>query len=116
MRACVTFAALLMFGCGDNLAVTADAMPDGPPAFAEATHDTAPTVVSGGGTVLAAPKVQPNFYMGDSDMQAQVEQFVGELGASSYWATETSEYGVGAIAALPTIVSTDTPPTEAGLI
>ena len=113
MRVCVILAASLFFGCGDNLAVAPDAAPpDGPPAFAEAMHDTPPTVVSGGGPVLTSPKVQPIFFMNDSDMQMSVEQFLTTLDSSQYWTTTTSEYGVGAITHLPTIISTDAVPAN----
>jgi hypothetical protein len=101
-------------GCGDNNKADAPdaAGPDAPPAFAEADHGNAPQVMSGGGIVLAAPKVQPIFFANDAAAQAQVEAFLGQLAGSSYWTATTAEYGVGPISPLPTIVTTDAPPVD----
>ena len=103
--------------CGDNLqlapdAAPPDAAPPDAPAFAEAPHGQAPQVKSGGGAVLATPKIVPIFFTGDDAIQAQTEQFLTQLAASPYWTTTTHEYGVGALTIAPTIVSTDTPPTS----
>src|SRR5690348_2621144 len=97
-------------GCGDNLhpQETPDAAP--PDAFAEASHAAPPQVVKGSGDVLAAPTVVPIFFANDPS-QATIEQFLGQLAASSYWSATTSEYGIGAITIAPSIVSQDTPPT-----
>jgi hypothetical protein len=114
MRAsAISMFCVALFACGDNRAVPPDAAkPDSPPPFAEATHAHVPVVMSGGGAVLSAPVVQPVFFSTDDPAtQAQVEQFLGQLGPSSYWRATTSEYGVGAISNLPTIVTTDAPPT-----
>ncbi len=88
-----------------------DAPPDVPGPFMEAPHDNAPQSKSNGGPVIASPKIVPIFFHGDDAMQAQVEMFLSALAASPYWATTTSEYGVGAMTILPSIVSSDTPPT-----
>jgi hypothetical protein len=88
-----------------------DAGIDAPASFQEAFDGDAPQLVDLGGGVLQAPKVQPIFFAGDDAMQAQTEQFLTQLAASDYWTTTTSEYGVGALTVLPTIVLTDTPPT-----
>ena len=106
--------AFLVAACGgDNAATGPDAAPtpDAPPPFANAFDGDAPQVVTDGGHVLAAPRVQPLFFTGDDAMQAQVEQFLGQLATSDYWTTTTGEYGVGALTILPTMVLTDTPPT-----
>lgn len=107
--------------CGDNAklapdAAPPDASPDSPPPFAEAPHGTVPQVQSGGGMVLASPKIVPIFFTGDSAMQAQTEQFLSQLAASSYWTAVTHEYGVGALTIEPTIVSTDTAPTSDAML
>src|ERR1051326_8430483 len=88
-----------------------DAGVDAPATFQEAFDGDAPQLVDMGGGVLATPKVQPIFFAGDDAMQAQTEPFLTQLAASDYWTTTTSEYGVGALTVLPTIVLTDTPPT-----
>ncbi len=92
-------------------AVAADApRPDATPGF-EATHPAPPTVLSGGGNVLAAPKVVPVFFANDATAQATIEQFLTALAASSYWTTISQEYGVGSLTIAPTVVATETPPT-----
>jgi hypothetical protein len=111
-RVSVFVAAVAAGACGDNYAVAPDAvMPDATPPFAIAPHGATPELVSGGGVVLTAPKFQPIFFTGDSAMQAQIEDFGRMLAGSTYWHDTTSEYGVGDITLLPTIVSTDPVPT-----
>jgi len=114
-------AMLLAVGCGDNLApaTTPDAAvprtPDAP-SFVEAPFGNAPQLVTVGGATLAHPRIQPIFFANDATMQASIEDFLTQLATSSYWTTTTSEYGVGALTILPTIVTTDAPPTtEDGL-
>jgi hypothetical protein len=103
-----SFTLLFVVGCG-----TSDhhMPPDGPPAFEEAVPADIPQVVTIGGSVLAAPKIQPVFFANDAAVQAQVEDFVGQLKGSDYWKAIGTEYGVGDITVLPTIVATQTPPT-----
>ena len=85
---------------------------DAPPPFQEASFGSAPQMVKvPGGDVLTAPKVVPIFFANDAAMQASVEDFLAQTAASSYWGATTSEYGVGPLTILPTIVTTDTPPT-----
>jgi hypothetical protein len=112
--------ALLLCACGDNAAtsapdaaITIDAAPMG---FVEAPHDTVPQVQSGGGAVLATPVVVPIFFIGDDTAQAQLEQFLTQTATSDYWHATTSEYGVGNLTILPSVVSTDTPPTTDDLL
>jgi hypothetical protein len=109
--ACVCFA---LAACGDNQHQAApDAAPpapDAPTGFVEGTHADVPQVQSGGGPVLATPKVQPIFYTGDDSAQATLEDMLTQMSTSSYWTAISTEYGVGALTVLPTIVSTDTPP------
>jgi len=108
-----SFAALA--ACGDNIhpQETPDAptAPDAPAGFVEATHPSVPQVMSGGGMVIATPKVQPIFFTGDSDAQATLEDLLHMMVGSTYWHAVGSEYGVGDLTVLPSFVSTDTPPT-----
>jgi len=108
---------VLVAACGDNVVPEVVTPPDAPPPWSEAPHGTAPTLVSLGGPVLTAPKIQPIFFANDATMQASIEAFSTQLAASSYWTATTAEYGVGPIAqVLPTIVTTDAPPTtDSGL-
>ena len=96
--------ALALVACGDNTSGI-DA------GFVEAPHASAPQVVMNGGPILAAPEIVPMFFAGDSDMQSQVEAFLHALAPSTYWSAVVGEYGVGAPTVMPTIVSTETPPT-----
>jgi hypothetical protein len=89
----------------------ADAPPDAPGQFVEAPHDNAPQSISLGGPVIAAPKIVPIFFTGDTAVQGEVEMFLAALAGSSYWTAVTSEYGVGAMTIAPSIVTTDAPPT-----
>jgi hypothetical protein len=103
-----------LVACGDNRGVAPDAaepMPDAPPAFAEAPHPDAPVVMSGGGPVLATPKVVPIFFANDSVAQPMIEAFLHAIAGSAYWTTTTSEYGVGSLSIADSIVTTDAPPT-----
>ena len=107
----------VLAACGDNVKLAPDAAPPDAaapdaPSFVEAPHGDVPQVQSGGGAVLAAPKIVPIFFTGDSAIQTQTEQFLAQLATSSYWTATTHEYGVGALTIEPTIVSTDTPPTS----
>ena len=90
-----------------------DAAPpiDAPPPFMEALPGSIPHLVDVGGAVLATPKVQAIFFANDATVQAQIDDFETQLAGSTYWSTAGSEYGVGAVTKLPTIVVTDTPPT-----
>ena len=62
-------------------------------------HPAEPTIVDGGGAVVAMPKVLPILLSSDPD-SADVTKLFDELAASSAWATETSEYGVGKLTVL----------------
>ena len=95
---------LALVACGDNQSGI-DA------AFAAGPHVPPPQVVSNGGPILAAPEIVPIFFAGDADMQGQVEAFLHALAASPYWTATVGEYGIGAPTVMPTIVSTETPPT-----
>ena len=106
--------------CGDNVKLAPDAAPPDAapdvPMFAEAPHGSAPQVQTGGGAVLAAPKIVPIFFANDTAIQTQTEQFLAQLATSPYWTATTHEYGVGALTIQPTIVSTETPPTSDAML
>ncbi len=53
-----------------------------------------PTMQFGGGRVLTSAELVTVTYPGDAHVAA-VETFADQLGASSYWKTTVSEYGVG---------------------
>jgi hypothetical protein len=71
-------------------------------AFVPADHPAAPQVVTLGGPVLSAPKVVAFTYDNDVN-RADVDTFMTELAASSYWPAVTSEYGVGPLTVAPPI-------------
>ena len=97
-------------GAADNGAPPADAQQ--PPAdtaqtadaaggpFQTAPHPPLPVVVDQGGTILAAPKVEPMGYA-DDPLAADVGTFLGQLSGSGYWQDIAGEYGVGSLAVLP---------------
>lgn len=97
----------------------ADAQPDaqaGTDARADAQATTypaftppVPQVASYGGPVMRAPQVVAVTFAGDPQA-ADVESFVARLGASSYWAETTAEYGVGTLHARPPIRLAETAP------
>src|SRR5262249_35502702 len=102
-----SFTLLLAVGCGSS----DHHVPPPDAAFQEALPADMPQVVKLGGSVLSAPKIQPIFFMNDAMVQAQMEDFAGQLKGSDYWKAMGTEYGVGDIAVLPTIVTPQTPPT-----
>ncbi len=59
-----------------------------------------PLVVSSGGPVLAAPRVQPIFFPGFAYAD-DVSTFLSRLSASAYWPAVAAEYGVGELTVLP---------------
>jgi hypothetical protein len=104
-----TWLIALVAGCGDNL--IDQPKPPGTPPFAESAHGNPPQLVSEGGPVLTAPRTQPIFWSTDADYQAQIEDFDHKLATYDYWETTTSEYGVGYLTALHSIVTSDPVPT-----
>jgi hypothetical protein len=110
----VALASILAFAaCGDNLDQQPDAgTQSGSGGFVEAPHIAQPRLESLGGETLATPRIQPIFFTNDSAMQGQVESFLNQLSTSTYWTETTSEYGVGALTILPTIVETLPAPTS----
>jgi hypothetical protein len=71
----------------------ADAAPP-PPPFVTAQHPPLPQIVSKGGPVLSAPKLIA-FTFANDPLQAQIDDFMSKVGASSYWKTVMKDYGVG---------------------
>jgi hypothetical protein len=92
-----TAAAVLLLGCGGSGSDSTAASDFG-----------LPTVVSSGGAVLAAPRVQP-IYLAGFPYKSEVDGFLQRLAASAYWSEVASEYGVGR----PTIVPGDDSPIMA---
>jgi hypothetical protein len=68
--------------------------------YVPATPQSPPRDVSEGGSVLTQPVVRVVTFGGDP-LASDVEAFAAQLGASSYWAATTSEYGIGALTAGP---------------
>lgn len=88
---------------------------DAPPpdtGFAVAPHLSQPVVSSQGGAVLTAPLVVPIFFANDTAQQTQLEAFLAQLAQSSYWTAIGHEYGVGALTIAPSVIATETPPTD----
>jgi len=77
--------------------------------FQPAPHPPLPRVISLGGPVLTAPKVQPIVYPGDTGA-ADVQAFLGDLAQSGVWEQVTAEYGVGPLTVLPAITMTTPAP------
>jgi hypothetical protein len=74
-----------------------------------APHPAPPQVISGPGSVLAAPKIVPVFFPNDA-FQAQLVDFASKVGATNYWKAASMEYGVGAASSLPPVVLTEAAP------
>jgi hypothetical protein len=74
-----------------------------------APHPAPPQVISGGGPVLASPRIVPIFFSNDDPTEeAQIQAFVAAVGATSYWTTAVSEYGVGPATATTPVELTET--------
>ena len=119
MKKCLWLFALVACGSNgggdDNVSPDAKS-PDATPVFMEAAHGPAPTLINVGGPVLTAPKTQRIFFTGDTAMQTQIESFDSMLSGSSYWMTNTAEYGVGNITSWPTIVVSGAVPTSTAMV
>jgi len=70
----------------------------------------APQVQNGGGPVLTHPIFIPVLFAGDA-LETQITAFDDALGPSMYWATATTEYGVGAGKSVAPIIVNETLPT-----
>lgn len=66
-----------------------------------------PQVVSGGGPVMATPKIVPVlFAVDDATTKTSIADFVKKVGATEYWKAATTEYGVGAGTGLDPVLLT----------
>jgi len=86
-----------------------DASPDAPAPY-PAPFPAPPTAVTGGGPVLAHPRLVPVTFSNDagSDAAALVD-FTNKVGKTAYWSA-LSEYGVGAGSATTAVALTETAP------
>jgi len=103
-------------GTGDDAgaspAATADAGGDqATPAAYPAVAPDAPSVVSAGGAVLAAPRIVPVFFPGETD-EATFIDLITRYVASPVWTAAVSEYGVGAATVAPAVHVTDALPAS----
>ncbi len=85
-----------------DAAVDGDAVDAVADAFTSGAHAAEPTIVNAGGTALATPKVLPILLANDPDA-AEITKLFTEIAASSAWAAQTSEYGVGKLTVLPPV-------------
>lgn len=78
-----------------------------------APHSPAPTVTSpSGGQVLAAPRVYPVFFAGDTPGTVNsLIDFYAKIGPSAYWTTTVAEYGVGPLSSGTPIQLAETAPS-----
>ena len=99
-----------MAGCGDHAATPS---PDAGTAAPSTMLLDLPTVVSYGGPVLVAPRVQA-IYLPGFAFESEVDTFLASLQTSIYWPAVVAEYGVGPLSVLPSHVSSvSAPPTIA---
>jgi len=94
---------------GINDAGPTDAGPNGEPSTTyPAPHPSMPQVVTLGGPVLANPKFVPvTFANDDATFPPALEDFLNRVGGTAYFASNTSEYGVGPASALATVASSE---------
>lgn len=64
-----------------------------------------PEVVSSGGPVLDAPRVQPIYFPGYT-FQTDIDTFLAKMASSTYWPTVVGEYGVGDLTIKPSVLTT----------
>jgi|SRR5579871_4821601 len=85
-------------------------LPDMTQAF-PAPHPAPPQVANQGGPTVATPKIVSVFFSNDDPtFTAKLQDFAMKVGATNYWKTATSEYGVGAAVALPPVQLTEAAP------
>lgn len=98
-------------GPGDS---GSDAMMEAAPApYPAFVPKDVPQVSDQGGPVLKTPKLVPIFYAEDDPTTvASVKDFLSKLGATNWWKTWSTEYGVGSLTIADPIVLPDSlPPT-----
>ncbi len=94
MRSLLFVIFVSLVACGSSSSdggssATADAGPTFP-----ADHPALPQVINSGGPVMTAPKFIAITFPGDS-LATDIATFSSKISAGAYWATTTSEYGVG---------------------
>jgi hypothetical protein len=77
--------------------------------FKAAPDGTFATAETAGGSVVKTPKIVPIVFSVDPS-KATIDQFVTKLATSTYWGAISSEYGVGPLTAMPSIVVSETAP------
>ncbi len=79
-----------------------------------ASHPPMPTVATGGGPTLANPVFIPITFPGDPN-QADIAAFTAGIGATTFWSSIVSGYGVGAATSgTPVILTTAQEPSGVG--
>jgi hypothetical protein len=79
-----------------------------------ASHPPMPTVASGGGRTVANPVIIPITFPADPS-QSDIVAFTSGIGATTFWSTIVSQYGVGAATSgTPVILTTDEEPAGTG--
>jgi hypothetical protein len=78
-----------------------------------APHPAPPYVETYGGPVLASPRIVPVFFSNDDPtMVTELKDFVSKVGATKYWAANTTEYGVGPATGAPPVDLTEAAPAK----
>jgi hypothetical protein len=99
---------------GDDAGGAADVVEAGTAAYPAFVPTDIPQVANlKGGPVLSLPKVYPIYFASDDPtFTAQITDFLSKVGATTYWNTVASEYGVGSLVAEAPIQLTaaDNPP------
>lgn len=80
-----------------------------PPGPKPAAKPSFPQAKSQGGPVIKSPKIRPIFF-GADELKADVDAFVKKLETAGYWPDTATEYGVGAVTALPAVSFDEVPP------
>jgi hypothetical protein len=91
------------------LGITPDADMGAPSSVYPAFTPEMPTIHAVGGPTLTAPAIVPITWAGDP-LQAQINQFVGNLGASSYWQSFAPAYGIQPPTSTPAQITDAYPP------
>ena len=79
---------------GDDAADVPDTTPVGPGGY-PAAHAPIPLMKDGTGPILASPKIVTVTFQGDT-LHTRLEELGDALGATAWWSSVASEYGVGA--------------------
>jgi hypothetical protein len=113
MRRIVWLLSALACGGGGNqpdASMQDVAKPDADGGFVIAAHTPMPQAMTGGGSVMSAPKVVAVSFQNDTMMQPAIDAFASQMQTvTAYWSGATGEYGVGPLTSVP-FHSTDTPP------